>query len=1048
MNSSLRLRRWSARNVTAVLGPTNTGKTHLAIERMLGHETGVIGLPLRLLAREVYARVAARAGADQVALVTGEEKIVPPQPRYWVSTVEAMPRETDAAFVAIDEVQLAGDLERGHVFTDRLLTLRGSQETLLLGAATMRDIVEKLLPGVHIVTRPRLSVLAYAGQKKLTRLPQRSAIVAFSADEVYAVAELIRRQRGGAAVVLGALSPRTRNKQVEIYQSGDVDFLVATDAIGMGLNLDLDHVAFAANRKFDGYQYRELNAVELGQIAGRAGRHMRDGTFGVTGRVDPFPDALVEALETHRFEPVRTLQWRNDEMDFSSLTALKASLDEPATVEGLTKAPPADDQVALEALSRDEEIADRAGRPEQVKRLWEVCRLPDYRKIAPAQHAQLVAQIFGFVAEGGVVPDDWIAAQVKEANRTDGDIDTLSSRIAHIRTWTFAANQPDWLADPAAWREETKAVEDALSDALHERLTKRFIDRRTSVLMRRLREKALLEAEIAPSGDVLVEGHHVGVLSGFRFTPDAQAEAADAQALRSAAQKVLATAMSERAERIARAPDSEIVHSADGFLRWRGEPVARLIAGDDVLKPRLLILADEQLTGAPRESVAARLNAWLSAHVAVLLKPLIDLGEDQTLTGLARGIAFRLVENLGVLERREVAEEVRGLDQEARAGLRRHGVRFGAHHIYVPALLKPGPSALLAQLWALKRRDGDVPGLAEVQAISGSGRTSVAVEPAFDRELYRRFGFRVYGMRAVRIDILERLADLIRPALDWRPDGMSEPPAGAVADGKGFTVTPAMTSLLGASGEDMAGVLTGLGYRMEKRPKPPTLPTSIAPDASDANQVAEPSRSEAEPKKAPNEPPPEEPPVQEPTIEPPAEEPPQEAPPLEEPPGEPPTEQPPPEIPPTEPPPQEAQTAAEASAAPNESPAGEPPGRAEPELIEVWRFGYGRRDHAERPPRRESGKPRQRGRKGGDRFGKPVGEAAAAGAEAAAAEPERRPPPERTRAPRFKRDRPPRPDRERPARVERAPRERAADPDSPFAALAALKLQLEKTKRE
>ena len=360
MNSSPRPRRWSVRNVTAVLGPTNTGKTHLAIERLLGHETRRHRPAARLLAREVYARVAARVGADQVALVTGEEKILPPQPRYWVSTVEAMPRETDAAFVAIDEVQLAADLERGHVFTDRILNLRGSQETLLLGAATMRGIIEQLLPGVHVVTRPRMSVLAYAGQKKLTRLPQRSAIVTFSADEVYAVAELIRRQRGGAAVVLGALSPRTRNKQVEIYQSATSTFIVATDAIGMGLNLDLDHVAFAANRKFDGYQYRELTAAELGQIAGRAGRHMRDGTFGVTGSVDPFPDPLVEAIETHRFEPVRTLQWRNDELDFSSLSALKASLDEPASVEGLTKAPPTDDQMALEALSRDEEVADTA----------------------------------------------------------------------------------------------------------------------------------------------------------------------------------------------------------------------------------------------------------------------------------------------------------------------------------------------------------------------------------------------------------------------------------------------------------------------------------------------------------------------------------------------------------------------------------------------------------------------------------------------------------------------------------------------------------------
>jgi ATP-dependent RNA helicase SUPV3L1/SUV3 len=1037
MNSSARARRWSARNVTAVLGPTNTGKTHLAIERMLGHETGVIGLPLRLLAREVYSRVAARAGADQVALVTGEEKILPAKPRYWVSTVEAMPRETEAVFVAIDEVQLAGDLERGHVFTDRLLNLRGSQETLLLGAATMRNIVEQLLPGVHVVTRPRMSVLAYAGQKKLTRLPERSAIVAFSADEVYAVAELIRRQRGGAAVVLGALSPRTRNKQVEIYQSGDVDFLVATDAIGMGLNLDLDHVAFAANRKYDGYQYRELSAAELGQIAGRAGRHMRDGTFGVTGRVDPFPDPLVEALETHRFEPVRTLQWRNDDLDFTSIAALKASLDEPASVDGLTKAPPADDQVALEALARDEDVADKARQPDGVKRLWEVCRLPDYRKIAPAQHAELIGAIFGFVAGGGVVPDDWIAEQVTSANRTEGDIDTLSSRIAQIRTWTFVANQPDWLADPAMWREQTKAVEDALSDALHERLTKRFVDRRTSVLMRRLRENTMLEAEITPTGDVVVEGHHVGVLNGFRFTADAQAEGADAQALRNAAQKALASAIVERAERLARAGDGEILLSIDGFLRWQGDPVARLIAGDEALKPRFVILADEQLSGPSRELVEGRLTSWLNTHIATLLKPLVDLAADPLLTGMARGIAFRLVEELGILERREVAEDVRGLEQDARALLRRHGVRFGAHHLYVPILLKPGPSTLIAQLWALKHKDLDTPGLAELAAVSGSGRTSVRIDPAYVPELYRRFGFRVYGQRAIRIDILERLADLIRPALAWQPGTSAERPPGAVSDSRGFVVTPAMTSLLGASSEDFAAILQGLGYRAERRPKPVEQPAPIA--STEAAPSPEATSQPGEP--APEAPPSEEPPVKEPTIEPPAKEPPSEQPPQEEPPlKEPPVHEPPSEEPPVQEPVVGPTAAAEAGA-----PAGLAT-PAEPEMIEVWRPDFTRRRRADdRRDRAVKAPRRPERRRGGPDAEKRFGQPGPSEGEALPPRPPRaRPPrPERERTQRVQRERPPRPERH-----ERPSRERPVDPDSPFAALAALKKELEKSNRE
>ncbi len=1091
MNVTPPPRRFSARNVTAVLGPTNTGKTHLAIERMLGHESGVIGLPLRLLAREVYGRVAQRAGAEQVALITGEEKIVPANPRYWVSTVEAMPRETDAAFVAIDEIQIAGDLERGHVFTDRILNLRGSQETLLLGAATMRGIVEQLLPGVHIVTRPRMSVLAYAGQKKLTRLPQRSAIVAFSADEVYAVGELIRRQRGGAAVVLGALSPRTRNKQVEIYQNGDVDFLVATDAIGMGLNLDLDHVAFASNRKYDGYQYRELTAAELGQIAGRAGRHMRDGTFGVTARVDPFPDPLVEALETHRFEPVRTIQWRNDALDFSSIAALKASLDEPPGIAGLTKAPPADDQTALEMLARDEAIADRATRPEAVQRLWEASRLPDYRKIAPAQHAEIVGQIFGFIVDG-VVPDDWIAEQIRAANVAEGDIDALSARIAQIRTWTFVANQPDWVADPATWREETKAVEDTLSDALHERLIKRFVDRRTSVLMRRLKENTMLEAEITPSGDVMVEGHHVGVLQGFRFTPDPQAEGAEAQALRGAAQKALATAIAERAAQLSRAGDREIVLSLDGHLRWQGEPVARLLPGDDVLKPRLVILADEQLSGLPREQVETRLTAWLTNHVATLLKPLLDLSNDQAIAGMARGIAFQLVENLGILERRTVLEEVRGLSQEDRAGLRRHGVRFGAYHIYIPALLKPAPSTLAALLWALKNKDLTIPGLGEMQGVSGSGRTSAALDPAIDADVYRRFGFRLYGNRAIRIDILERLADLIRPALAWRSGTSGERPAGALPDGGGFTVTPAMTSLLGASGEDFSVVLRGLGYRMEHRPKPPEdvqpettaetpatenaeapadsaeAPAEAAEASADAAEIpAESGEAVAEAAPATDvtsAPAAEAVPAEEPTAalaaEPPAEqaseqtaEPVATEPPAPETPVEAPEEKPGEAISAETPPAAEAseaaETPAEAPSEATETPAG-------PDMIEVWRLGRPGRD-ARRPrggarQRDEQGgeqqgeqREKRGGRRGQRRDGPPQAdgeEKRGFGAKA------------RGGGGKGRRDRNERGDRED-GRAKggyqakpRPQRERAIDPDNPFAALQALKKELEKSGRE
>jgi ATP-dependent RNA helicase SUPV3L1/SUV3 len=820
--------------VTAVLGPTNTGKTHLAIERMLAHSTGMIGLPLRLLAREVYNKVVDRAGVDSVALITGEEKIKPPNPRFWVSTVEAMPRDLDVAFMAIDEIQLGSDLDRGHVFTDRMLNARARDETLVLGAATMRPMVEKLLPGAHIVSRPRLSMLTFAGDKKITRLPPRSAIVAFSAEEVYAIAELIRRQRGGAAVVLGALSPRTRNAQVALYQSGDVDYLVATDAIGMGLNLDVDHVAFASDRKFDGYQFRKLNPAELAQIAGRAGRATRDGTFGTTGRCDPFEPELVQALESHNFAPVRMLQWRNSKLDFSTLGALQASLAMTPSEQGLTRAPVGEDILVLEHAARDEDVKALAQKPAAIERLWDVCQVPDYRKIAPATHAELAVTLYGFLMREGNIPVDWFARQVAQADRTDGDIDTLSNRIAHVRTWTFVANRPDWLADPEHWQGVTRSVEDKLSDALHERLAERFVDRRTSVLMRRLRENTTLETEIGKTGEVTVEGHVIGRLDGFMFAPDAAAAGSEAKTLNAAAQKVLASEIEARATKLSQSANDQLVLAADGALRWHGDLVGKLVAGDDTLRPRLRIIADEHLTGPARDMVQTRLDLWLKTHIEKVLAPLFSLSAADDITGMARGVAFQLVEALGVLERQKVSEEVKGLDQPARATLRKYGVRFGAYHIYLPALLKPAPRSLATQLWALKHESPDAVGVGDLLHLAASGRTSIPVNKDTPKPLYRTAGYRICGDRAVRVDILERLADLIRPALSWREGATTPKPAGAF-DGRSFTVTGAMTSLTGASGEDFASILRSLGYRMDRKPKPAEVAAPAAEAATPAD---------------------------------------------------------------------------------------------------------------------------------------------------------------------------------------------------------------------
>jgi ATP-dependent RNA helicase SUPV3L1/SUV3 len=970
--------------VTAVLGPTNTGKTHLAIERMLGHSSGLIGLPLRLLAREVYNKIADRAGSEAVALITGEEKIKPKSPRFWVSTVEAMPRDIDVSFLAVDEIQIAADLERGHVFTDRILHRRGRDETLLLGAATMRPMIEKLLPGASIITRPRLSTLEFAGDRKITRQPRRTAIVAFSSDEVYAIAELIRRQHGGAAVVLGSLSPRTRNAQVAMFQNGDVDYLVATDAVGMGLNLDVDHVAFASDRKYDGYQFRRLTPAEFAQIAGRAGRATRNGTFGTTGRCAPFEPELVNALQNHSFDSVKTLQWRNAKLDFSSLGSLQVSLALPPNHEALTRAPIAEDMRVFDHAARDGEVRDLAHGPQAVERLWDACAIPDYRKISPAAHAELVTTIFGYLMRKGRIPDAWYATQVDQADRVDGDIDTLSGRIAQIRTWTFVANRPDWLADPEHWQGVTREIENKLSDALHERLTERFVDRRTSVLMRRLRENTGLNTEIGKTGEVIVEGHTIGRLDGFTFAPDAAEAGGDAKALQAAAQQVLAREIDARAEKLGAAPDDQFILTSDATIRWTGDAVAKLVSAEDALHPRIRIISDERLTGAPREAVSNRLDLWLKTHIEKLLGPLFALSKAEDITGIARGIAFQLVEALGVLERNKISAEMKDLDQPSRALLRKYGVRFGAYHIYFPGLLKPAARSLASLLWAEKQSNIDLSALSGAQHLASSGRTSFPVDKTLPRDAYRVLGYRQCGERAVRVDILERLADLIRPALAWKETSPGEKPAGAF-DGRGFVVTQAMTSLTGSAGEDFASILRALGYRMDRRPPSPEKPVekvetvsaetppveataqevsgdpspsaallpelNIAPAAND-NAPPAPAPVEAEPAAA-AEPAPvaEEAPAAEAAVEPIVAETPAEV----------------AELPAGEAAPVET-AAAEAPAA--DATAAAPEAAAEPALVEVWRPG-GR--HDERRPRHERGRHRHRDQR------KPEGAQAATG---------------------------------------------------------------------
>ena len=687
--------------IVAVLGPTNTGKTHYAIERMLAHRTGIIGLPLRLLAREVYDKIVTLRGPSVVALVTGEERIVPLRAKYWVCTVEAMPEGMGCDFLAVDEIQLCADPERGHVFTDRLLRARGLHETLFMGAETMRKAIAALVPSADFMHRERFSELSYCGQKKISRMPERSAIVSFSVDNVYGIAELLRRQKGGAAVVMGALSPRTRNAQVEMYQNGDVDYLVATDAIGMGLNLDVNHVAFSATSKFDGNRMRPLLPTELAQIAGRAGRHMNNGSFGVTGEAAPLQDELVEAITENRFAPLTKLYWRNSKLQFGSTKALISALEQHTSNEWLTRVRESCDLAALKALVQDAEIAARASDGASVALLWDVCRIPDFRSISNRQHAELLGVIYNYLHEKGQIPQDWLARSINSLDNTKGDIDALSKRLAYIRTWTYVAQRKGWAHDHEHWREATRAVEDRLSDALHIALTQRFVDRRTSILMRRLKQKESLVADVNKDGEVTVEGQFVGRLEGFQFRQDASASPDEAKTLRSASLQALAPEFHLRADRMYNAPDTEIDFTEQGGLMWGSSAVGKLIAGPNALKPHVQAFVDVEAGPEVAEKVVRRLQHFIDRKISTLFEPLINMQRDESLMGMARGFAFQMIEGLGVLDRADVGEDVKSLDQEARSSLRKHGIRFGQFTIFMPLLLKPAPTRLRLLLWSL-----------------------------------------------------------------------------------------------------------------------------------------------------------------------------------------------------------------------------------------------------------------------------------------------------------------------------------------------------------
>ena len=780
--------------VKAVLGPTNTGKTHLAIERMLSHSSGIIGFPLRLLARENYDRMVARKGVKNVALITGEEKIVPPGASHFSCTVEAMPLDRPVEFLAVDEIQLCADPDRGHVFTQRLLHARGLVETMFLGAETIRRLLKRLVPEAEIETRPRLSELTYAGPAKLSRLPPRSAIVAFSAAEVYAIAEAVRRRRGGCAVVMGRLSPRTRNAQVALYQEKEVDFLVATDAIGMGLNMDVDHVAFAGLSKFDGHKPRSLLAPEVAQIAGRAGRGMRDGSFGVTASCPPLADELVAAVEAHAFEPLEQLCWRNSSLDFAAVETLLASLLAPPPLPGLVRGQDAADVQTLIALGQDAEIRQAAAGRAATRLLWEACQIPDFRKLATDTHTKLCARIFTHLRRDGALPVDWIGRELEALNRDEGDIDTLMQRLADVRVWAYITARADWLRDAAPWANKAREVEDKISDTLHQKLMARFVDRRAAHLTRRLEETGSDEllSVVSTRGAVLVEGHEVGQVTGFAFQPDPASQGHEKKLVLRAARRALAREMPRRVGRAEAAPDAAFTLTPRGRILWDGAEIARLRRGPDLLRPAVEVLASEFLDSPARERLRLRLAAFIAAEIARVLAPL-----QRALAApppALRGLLHRLGETAGVLP-------AEALPPERRAALKSRGILAGRFALFLPAVLKPAPAALRAVLWSIWQE-------AETPLLPAPGLVSAPSPAGWSPGFALQMGWLLAGPVMIRLDIAEKLAAELFYAIRRHP----------------VTLPAHLGSHLSVKPEHLSAALNALGLRI--------IPAAVLPEGA------------------------------------------------------------------------------------------------------------------------------------------------------------------------------------------------------------------------
>ena len=783
------------KKITAVLGPTNTGKTHLAVETMLEYESGIIGFPLRLLAREIFDKCVNRVGPENVALITGEEKIIPKSPKYYICTVESMPQDKTVDFIAVDEIQMCTDHERGHIFTDKLLHARGDKLTMFLGSHTMKSIINSLIKNVEFIHKERLSKLTYGGHKKISRLNPKTALIAFSVDEVYAIAELVRRQKGGTAVIMGSLSPKTRNSQVELYQSGDANFLVATDAIGMGINMDINNVSFSNLKKFDGKKTRRLNLNEISQIAGRAGRHINDGTFGVTGECKQLSFDEIEKLEKHELNKVDMLYWRNSNIDFDSLDKLISSLEKNTDNEFLKKINECEDERVLKFLTKNDINLKKKLHKEIVKIFWNCCQIPDFSKRNYGNHIEVVKKVFDFlISKSGTVTNDYMKKQLENLDKYDGNIDTLANRISNIRTWSYVANKKNWVNNSDYWIERTKYIEDKLSDKLHEELTKSFVDKRISVLSRSLKQDIVLATEIKNENEVVIDGQYIGQLKGLKLELDLKSGSlkTDIKSLRKAAKQAISPELMKRVNQIIKTENFTI--DDNHRMHWKDCPIAYLTKGKSYLNPKLEIIVDEAMSLESKEILKEHLEKKLYSIISTELSDLVNLSKSNLKNNYARALCYQLFENNGVIKREKVNETIKNITKEDRLILRKAGIKIGRYHIFLPRMLKPAAVDLRIKLWKLYYNED------KENIIPKSGLNFLKNETNKNNKFLLICGFENFNKFYVRVDILERLFLKI---IDNTKEGA-------------FKIDSDMINLIGCSKENFYKLLDLMQYKTKK----------------------------------------------------------------------------------------------------------------------------------------------------------------------------------------------------------------------------------------